>query len=125
MSFCSSSKMTIRVVWARRCFFPDVSCLDHVTDEVKNLVAENVLSLLSRVPNDGLSQCILAGGVGTMQVEVQVEPANRNRIWREPVNLKLPTVKWQQSPDIAKSPGVSIWIDMLAVRLTNFRSTLY
>ena len=43
-------------------FFPDVSCLDHVTDEVKNLVAENVLSLLSRVPNDGLSQCILAGG---------------------------------------------------------------
>ena len=43
-------------------FFTDVSCLDHVTDEVKNLVAENVLSLLSRVPNDGLSQCILAGG---------------------------------------------------------------
>jgi hypothetical protein len=52
-------------------FFPDVSCLDPVTDEVKNLVAENVLSLLSRAPNDGLSQCVLAGGVQTMQVEVE------------------------------------------------------
>ncbi len=95
-------------------FFPDVSCLDHVTDEVKNLVAENVLSLLSHVPNANLSQCILAGDVEPMRVEVQIEPAEPNRIWREPVSLRLPAVKWQQAQDMAVVYIPSLSIEVLA-----------
>jgi ATP-dependent Clp protease ATP-binding subunit ClpC len=95
-------------------FFPDVSCLDHVTDEVKNLVAENVLSLLSHVPNANLSQCILAGDVEPMRVDVQVEPAEPNRIWREPVSFKLPAVKWQQAQDMAVVYIPSLGIEVLA-----------
>ncbi len=62
----------------------------------------------------------VAGGVETMQVEVQVEPAERNRIWRAPVNLKLPTVKWQQSPDIAIVYIPSLGIEVLAKTLAEY-----
>jgi len=95
-------------------FFPEVTCLDDGVDKGENLVAENVLSLLTKVPNAALSQRMLKTPPQLIHVELNVEPAERNRIWHEPVMLKLPALQWQQASDAAIVYIPSLGIEVLA-----------
>lgn len=95
-------------------FFPDVTCLDDSLDGVRNLVAENVLVLLSDVPNAELSQRMIPNSPERFDVQLQIEPAERDRIWKEPLTLNLPTLKWQQAQDAAVVYIPSLGIEVLA-----------
>lgn len=56
-------------------FFPEVTCLDDTPKNLRNLVAENGLSLLARVPNLELARRLLLIEPELNAVEVTVEPA--------------------------------------------------
>ncbi|MEZ6033439.1 MAG: AAA family ATPase [Planctomycetaceae bacterium] len=95
-------------------FFPEVTCLDDDLDDVQNLVTENVLSLLTTVPNSELSHRLLAVPPEFFRVQLDVEPAERSRSWKESVTLELPAIKWQQSSDAAVVYIPSLGIEILA-----------
>jgi ATP-dependent Clp protease ATP-binding subunit ClpC len=95
-------------------FFPEVTCLDDDLDDVQNLVTENVLSLLAHVPNSDLSHRLLGVPPEVFRVQLDVEPAERSRSWKESVTLELPAIKWQQSSDVAIVYLPSLGIEILA-----------
>ncbi|HQX48536.1 MAG TPA: AAA family ATPase [Planctomycetaceae bacterium] len=116
-------------------FFPDVSCLNDGPDGVRNLVAENVLAILAQTSNAELSQRMIDQDPERFDVQLIVEPAERNRSWQEPIILQLPAIQWQQAPDAAVVFIPSLGIEVIAnkvddlprlveneVRLTLFRT---
>ena len=95
-------------------FFPEVTCLDDVASNLRNLVAENGLALLAKVPNLELARRLVAIEPELIPVEVTVEPAEQNRIWRDEVTLKIPAIRWQQSRDAFIVYLPSLGIEVLA-----------
>ena len=95
-------------------FFPEVTCLDDTPPNLRNLVAENGLALLAKVPNLELARRMLSIEPELIPVEVTVEPAERNRIWRDEVTLKIPAIRWQQSRDAFIVYLPSLGIEVLA-----------
>lgn len=97
-------------------FFPEVTCLADTARNLRNLVSENGLALLAKVPNLELARRLLAIEPELIPVEVTVEPAERNRIWRDEVTLKIPAIRWRQSDDVFIVYLPSLGIEVLANR---------
>jgi ATP-dependent Clp protease ATP-binding subunit ClpA len=95
-------------------FFPEVTCLTDNARSAINLVAENALALLAHVPNLELAKRLLAINPELISVEVTIEPAEKNRIWRDEVTLKIPAIRWQQSRDAFIVYLPSLEIEVLA-----------
>ena len=95
-------------------FFPEVTCLDDELDDVQNVVTENVLSLLAHVPNSDLSNRLQGVSPELFRVQLDVDPAERSRCWKESVTLELQAIKWQQSSDATVVYIPSLGIEILA-----------
>ncbi len=79
--------------------FSEVSCSDDEIDEVRNQLVENVLYWLTDVENAELHRRWLPAGVTPFEVRVRLEPTRRPGLWREPLELVFPAVRWCQSED--------------------------
>ena len=95
-------------------FFPEVTCLSDSAQDLRNLVTENSLALLPKVPNLELARRLAALEPELILIDVTVEPAEQNRIWREKVTLKIPAIRWQQSRDVFIVYLPSLGIEVLA-----------
>lgn len=79
--------------------FPEVSCCDHDLDEVRNQLVENVLYWLTDVENAALHRRWIPSGVTPFEVRVLLDPTRRSGMWREPLELVFPAVRWRQAED--------------------------
>lgn len=81
-------------------FFPETTTAETNPDDVREIVLENILRQLPEIPGSQLWQRMHAGILDCVDIELQIEPAERSPLWREPVSLTLYAVRWQKSADL-------------------------
>ncbi|MFM9963219.1 MAG: AAA family ATPase [Planctomycetaceae bacterium] len=96
--------------------FPEVSCCDHNLDEVRSQLVENVLHWLSDLETSELHRRWISSDVTPFEVRVLLEPTRRPSLWREPLELVFPAVRWRQAEDAHVAFVPTLGIEVLVNR---------
>lgn len=100
---------------AEAVLFPEFTGVGEA-DEAAPLLAASLQEFLKQVPNDRLSRRQVPGPLRPLSVRVQIKPLQRSEQWREPIDLAVPAVQWQQASDCHVVAVPSLGIEVVANR---------
>lgn len=98
------------VVLGEALCFPEFSCCEEDSAGARSLVIENVLHWLTNLPTGELHRRVVPGEATAFYVKLLLGPVARTKMWREPIELMFPAVKWRQAADahVAYVPALGI-----------------
>jgi len=100
---------------AEALLFPEFTGVGEA-DEAGPLLSASLREFLKLVPNDQLSRRQVPGQLRPLSVRVQIKPLQRGEQWREPIDLMVPAVQWQQASDCHVVAVPSLGIEVVANR---------
>lgn len=89
--------------------FPELSTLAHRERRARFALIEVGEELLKTLPLDEISRRMVLGQPEMAAIELSVAPGKRTEAWRDPVDIRLDALVWEQSGQmIAVIPALSI-----------------
>ncbi|MFM7057607.1 MAG: AAA family ATPase [Planctomycetota bacterium] len=81
-------------------FFPEITTAETNSDDVAEIVLENVNRLLPEIPGLQLWQRMHGGSIETLTLSLPIAPAERTPLWRDPLVVTVHGVRWQKASNL-------------------------